>query len=138
MPWQCGCFDAGAETGNGKNPGIALAVNHFFGIPVSGFVLVFNVIMLIAGYLILGRQFAATTVISTFAYPAALGMFQEAVWRSGADRGYFAMHSVFRTWYWNQPGNRYSRRRFHGRNGYSPFGAEPFFPDSSISQYVCV
>ena len=66
---------AGLVTGG--TTGIALAVNHFFGIPVSGFVLVFNVIMLIAGYLILGRQFAATTVISTFAYPAALGMFQK-------------------------------------------------------------
>ena len=66
---------AGLVTGG--TTGIALAVNHFFGIPVSGFVLVFNVIMLIAGYLILGRQFAATTVISTFAYPAAFGMFQK-------------------------------------------------------------
>lgn len=66
---------AGLVTGG--TTGIALAVNHFFGIPVSGFVLVFNVIMLIAGYLILGRQFAATTVISTFAYPVALGMFQK-------------------------------------------------------------
>lgn len=66
---------AGLVTGG--TTGIALAVNHFFGIPVFGFVLVFNVIMLIAGYLILGRQFAATTVISTFAYPAALGMFQK-------------------------------------------------------------
>lgn len=66
---------AGLVTGG--TTGIALAVNHFFGIPVSGFVLVFNVIMLAAGFLILGKQFAATTVISIFAYPAALGMFQK-------------------------------------------------------------
>lgn len=66
---------AGLVTGG--TTGIALAMEHFFGIPVSGFVLVFNVIMLAAGYLILGKQFAATTVISTFAYPAALGAFQK-------------------------------------------------------------
>lgn len=44
-------------------------MNHFFGIPITGFVLFFNVVMLLAGYLILGKQFAATTLASTFLYP---------------------------------------------------------------------
>lgn len=64
---------AGLVTGG--TTGIALAINHALGIPVSGFVLVFNVIMLLTGLLLLGKQFAATTVISTFAYPAALELF---------------------------------------------------------------
>ena len=56
----------------GGTTGIALSVHYFFGVPVSGFVLVFNVLMLALGYLILGKQFALTTVASTFLYPLAL------------------------------------------------------------------
>ena len=52
----------------GGSTGIALAVNHLSGISVSGFVLVFNVIMLAAGFLVLGSRFALTTIISTFTY----------------------------------------------------------------------
>lgn len=64
---------AGLVTGG--TTGIALAINYAVGIPLSGFVLVFNVIMLLIGLFLLGKQFAATTVISTFAYPAALELF---------------------------------------------------------------
>ena len=42
--------------------GIALVVNHLTGIPLSGFIFVFNVAMLILGWWILGRQFAMTTI----------------------------------------------------------------------------
>lgn len=56
----------------GGTTGIALIINHFFGIPVSGFVLCFNVLMLLVGFLILGRQFAVTTLASTFLYPIFL------------------------------------------------------------------
>ncbi len=59
----------------GGTTGIALAVNHAAGLPVSSFVLVFNVIMLGIGYAVLGKQFAATTVASTFIYPLALELF---------------------------------------------------------------
>ena len=61
---------AGLVTGG--TTGIALAVHHMFNIPVSGFVLGFNVCMLIIGYLILGRKFALSTILSTFTYPIAL------------------------------------------------------------------
>ncbi len=56
----------------GGTTGIALTVEHFFDLPVSLFVLIFNVIMLIAGFLILGKQFALTTLASTFLYPLFL------------------------------------------------------------------
>ena len=52
--------------------GIALVVNHLTGIPMSGFIFVFNVIMLIFGWWILGKQFAVTTVFSSLFYPVAL------------------------------------------------------------------
>ena len=56
----------------GGTTGIALTINHFFGVPISGFVLIFNVIMLIIGFLILGKAFALTTLASTFLYPLSL------------------------------------------------------------------
>ena len=56
----------------GGTTGIALTVNHYFDVPVSWFVLAFNVLMLAAGYLVLGKQFALTTLASTFLYPLAL------------------------------------------------------------------
>lgn len=59
----------------GGTTGIALAMNHVAGIPVSLFVLVFNVTMLVAGYLLLGKTFAVTTVVSTFIYPLSLELF---------------------------------------------------------------
>lgn len=56
----------------GGTTGMALAANHVFGIPISGFVLAFNIVMLLVGLLILGRAFAATTLASTFLYPIFL------------------------------------------------------------------
>ncbi len=56
----------------GGTTGIALTVNHLWNIPISGFVLVFNVLMLLAGLFVLGRSFALTTLASTFLYPLFL------------------------------------------------------------------
>lgn len=61
-----------AELVTGGTTGMALTVNYLTGIPISGFVLVFNVIMLFLGYKVLGKVFASTTLASTFLYPAAL------------------------------------------------------------------
>ena len=58
-----------ADLVTGGTTGIGLAVNHYTGLSISGFVLVFNIIMLLAGFIILGKQFALTTIISTFVYP---------------------------------------------------------------------
>jgi len=63
----------------GGTTGIALAVNHVCGLPVPVFVLVFNVAMLILGFVLLGRAFAVTTVVSTFVYPMALGLFDRVL-----------------------------------------------------------
>ena len=52
--------------------GIALAVNHFAGIPVSVFIFVFNMVMLAVGWMVLGRKFALNTVFSSLFYPLAL------------------------------------------------------------------
>lgn len=52
--------------------GIALVVNHLTGIPLSGFIFAFNIVMLAVGWWILGRNFATTTILSSLFYPIAL------------------------------------------------------------------
>ena len=52
--------------------GLAMTVNHLTGIPISGFIFVFNIAMLVLGWCLLGRQFALTTVFSSLFYPIAL------------------------------------------------------------------
>lgn len=56
----------------GGTTGIALFVNEVTGIPISGFVFVFNAIMFVVGWLVFGWKFAANTAVSTFSYPIAL------------------------------------------------------------------
>lgn len=52
--------------------GMALAVNHLTGVPMTAFILCFNIVMLGVGWCFLGRQFALTTVFSSLFYPVAL------------------------------------------------------------------
>ena len=52
--------------------GIALVVNHITGIPLTGFIFLFNMVMLAVGWWILGRKFAMTTVLSSLFYPITL------------------------------------------------------------------
>ena len=56
----------------GGTNGIALTINHFMPISISGFVLAFNIVMLLVGLFILGKAFAATTLASSFLYPIFL------------------------------------------------------------------
>lgn len=58
----------------GGTTGIALAVHYWTGCDVSVFVLVVNVIMLAIGWMIFGKMFAFSTILSTFAYPIFLGI----------------------------------------------------------------
>ena len=52
--------------------GLALVINHFTHIPMPSFILVFNIVMLAIGWMILGRKFAMTTVLSSVLYPVFL------------------------------------------------------------------
>lgn len=63
----------------GGTTGIALIVQHYWNIPISMFVLIFNLFMFILGALILGKKFAITTTISTFYYPLILGIFEKTL-----------------------------------------------------------
>ena len=59
--------------------GIALAVNHLTGFPISWFIFTFNIVMLCVGWWILGKQFALTTVFSSLFYPIALEVLNRAL-----------------------------------------------------------
>lgn len=56
----------------GGTNGLGLITQHLFGVPLTAFVLAFNIVMLLLGWWILGWPFAATTVASSFLYPLFL------------------------------------------------------------------
>ena len=66
-------FPSGLPTGG--TTGIALLVNRLTGLSVSMFVLGFNIVMLVVGFIFLGKKFAFTTIVSTFTYPICLELF---------------------------------------------------------------
>lgn len=59
----------------GGTTGLAMVVERLTGLPVTAFVFVFNVLMLLLGWWLLGRTFAVTTVVSSMLYPAFLELF---------------------------------------------------------------
>ena len=61
----------------GGTTGLALFFYHRFGMPIQWFVTVFNVLMFLLGASVLGREFALTTIVSTFYYPFILSVFQK-------------------------------------------------------------
>lgn len=66
---------AGLVTGG--TTGIGLTINHLWNVPLSAFVLMFNIVMLLMGMMILGKKFAVTTLLSTFLYPIFLELCQQ-------------------------------------------------------------
>ncbi len=52
--------------------GIALVVHYLTEIPMTVFIFVFNVVMLLVGWWVMGKAFAMSTIFSSLFYPAAL------------------------------------------------------------------
>ena len=59
----------------GGTTGLALAAQHYLGLPVADFVLISNVVMFVLGAAIMGKWFAFNTALSTFCYPLLLKAF---------------------------------------------------------------
>ena len=59
--------------------GIGLVVEHFLHIPLSAFIFLFNMLMLTLGWLILGRKFAMTTLLSSILYPILLEILNQTM-----------------------------------------------------------
>lgn len=77
------CFILPVGLITGGTTGIAIFVQHYTGFSISAFVSVFNIAMFILGAFVLGRQFALTTLVSTFTYPIFLRILQELAERTG-------------------------------------------------------
>ena len=59
--------------------GLALVMQHFTGMSVSVFSLIFNVLMLLLGWWLLGKQFAVTTIFSSIFYPLFLELLNQTI-----------------------------------------------------------
>ena len=67
----------------GSSTGVGRVVEHLYGIPVSCTVAVFNGILFLSGLFALGRKFAASIIVSTFAYPMFMNLFEHTVFAEG-------------------------------------------------------
>ena len=59
--------------------GMALLAERIWGIPISVFVAIFNILMFVLGWVELGKSFAFTTLIATFYYPVILDVAMRVV-----------------------------------------------------------
>lgn len=63
----------------GSGSAVAMLLHHFIPqVPISVFSLIFNVIMLILGFLLIGREFGAKTIYVSIVVPISLGVFEFA------------------------------------------------------------
>ncbi len=61
----------------GGSTGIGILLNKFLPLETSTMVLILNIILLIIGFIILGKKFFVTTVVSSILYPILLGIMQK-------------------------------------------------------------
>lgn len=62
----------------GSGSAVAMLLNHFIpAVPISVFSLAFNIIMLILGFLLIGREFGAKTIYTSIVVPVSLGVFEQ-------------------------------------------------------------
>lgn len=62
----------------GGTAGIGLTFQYWFGVPMFITVAIVNVATFLLGLFVLGREFALTTLLSTFALPVFLNLFEHA------------------------------------------------------------
>jgi uncharacterized membrane-anchored protein YitT (DUF2179 family) len=72
-----GCFALPFNMVVSGMSGIGRIVNIFTGFSVSAVVAVFNIALFILGAVVLGKKFAATIALGTFAFPFFMGIFEQ-------------------------------------------------------------
>lgn len=60
----------------GGATGLSLIIGHFIPLNYATIVFGINLVMLMVGFLVLGKKFAAMTILSTFVFPFFLGLFE--------------------------------------------------------------
>lgn len=56
--------------------GIGIVLNHYLGLPISLCVGIINVVLFLLGLFFIGKEFAMTTLLSTFLFPLLLEFFE--------------------------------------------------------------
>jgi len=56
--------------------GIGIVLNHYFGLPISICVGLINIVLFLLGLFFIGKEFAMTTLLSTFLFPLLLEFFE--------------------------------------------------------------
>lgn len=62
---------------SGGTTGLGLIVEHYFAVPVEVFAAIFNILMFVVAWFVLGPSFAFTTMVSTFYFPTILAVLQK-------------------------------------------------------------
>lgn len=62
----------------GSISGLAIVLEHFIPLKVSAITFILNLLLLILGFLLIGREFGAKTVYTSFLLPAVLAVFEMA------------------------------------------------------------
>ncbi len=60
----------------GSGSALAMVLSYYIPLPISVISLIFNVIMLLLGFLLIGREFGAKTVYASIIVPVSLGIFE--------------------------------------------------------------
>lgn len=60
----------------GSVSGLAIVLSHFIALPVSAITMVLNVLFLILGFLLIGKEFGAKTVYTSILLPAVIGVLE--------------------------------------------------------------
>lgn len=60
----------------GSGSALAMVLSYYIPLPISVISLIFNVIMLLLGFLLIGREFGAKTVYASIIVPVSLGVFE--------------------------------------------------------------
>lgn len=80
-------FTAPSKIAPGGVTGIATMLNHLFGLPIGGMILVINIPLFILAFFLLGREFLLKTVIATAMVSAAIDLTAGIMPQYAADLG---------------------------------------------------
>lgn len=61
----------------GSISGLAIVVGNFVPFPISAITMVFNMVLLIVGFLFIGREFGGKTVYTSILLPIVIGIFEQ-------------------------------------------------------------
>ena len=73
-----------SETSVGSITGLAIVAGHFIPLPVSAITMAFNVILLILGFIFIGREFGGKTVYTSILLPVVIGIFEKMFPNNGS------------------------------------------------------